>query len=477
MKSEFNGTVGVYVRVSTVEQAQEGYSIAAQRERLQNYCKAQGWEDVKFYVDEGVSARDTKRPQLTQLLNHVKEKKINLILVYRLDRFTRSVRDLHKMLEVMDKFDCGFRSATEVYDTTSAMGRLFITIVAALAEWESANSSERIKMMLEKKVSDGERVGNIPYGFILNEKETLDIEPDESLVILDMIEKLKSGMRPNAIALELKKSGNMDRAWTPISVFRILQNPALYGATQWNDKVYKNTHEGIITEEEFNLVQSIIGERKHVRNPHAESNYIFQGVIKCEGCKRTMSVNRYSRTLADGTKRHSATYRCRYCASEGNVHTPGEVAIINALHEYMEGFEMLGEDVEVEVEEDNEIIHLKKELNRLENMRAKFQRGWAADLIEDDEFTKLMAETLPPYEDVKRKIENYKEPIAINKNDIKETVLLFNRNFKKLTLHERRSFIAQFIKEIHYKMIPQPPKNPRYKKGRPKLTISNVVFR
>lgn len=475
MNTEFKGTVGIYIRVSTLEQVQEGYSIAAQKERLTNYCKAQGWADAKFYIDEGVSARDTKRPQLTELLTHVEEKKINLILVYRLDRFTRSVRDLHKMLEVMDKHECGFRSATEVYDTTSAMGRLFITIVAALAEWESANSSERIKMMLEKKVSDGERVGNTPYGFDLNEEEFLDVNEKESLVILDMIKKLKSGMRPNSIAKEFRLSGVIGRSWTATSVFRILKNHALYGATQWNDKVYKNTHAGIISKEEYDLVQAILDERKHIRNPDIESTYIFQGVIKCPKCKGTLSVNRYQRTKANGTKLTSAVYRCLKCMKEGNTDTPGERMFIKSLHEYMENYEIVKGDIETEL--DDELSKLQKEFKKLKDIRAKYQRGWAADLIEDDEFSRLMTETLEPYELAKKRLDEYKKPVTLNEDDIKQTILLFNENFKELTIPERRAFVAEFIKEIHFELIPQPPKNKRYKKGRPLLVITNVVFR
>ena len=102
-------TVAIYIRVSTVEQATEGYSIAAQKERLLSYCKAQGWDNYKFYIDEGISAKDTNRPELKRLFEDMRNGRINMILVYRLDRFTRRVVDFHRMLEEMNKYNCTFK--------------------------------------------------------------------------------------------------------------------------------------------------------------------------------------------------------------------------------------------------------------------------------------------------------------------------------------------------------------------------------
>lgn len=116
--------VGIYVRVSTEEQAKEGYSIAAQKEKLKAYCISQGWANYKFYIDEGKSAKDIHRPSLELMLRHIEQGIINTVLVYRLDRLTRSVRDLYSLLDYFDKYNAVFRSATEVYDTGSATGRL-----------------------------------------------------------------------------------------------------------------------------------------------------------------------------------------------------------------------------------------------------------------------------------------------------------------------------------------------------------------
>lgn len=143
----------VYVRVSTDEQAKHGFSIAAQIEKLEAYCISQGWELVDKYIDEGYSAKDLQRPAFEKMMDTLKQGNIDVLLVYRLDRLTRSVMDLYKILKILDDNNCMFKSATEVYDTTNAMGRLFITLVAAIAQWERENLGERVRLGMEKKQS------------------------------------------------------------------------------------------------------------------------------------------------------------------------------------------------------------------------------------------------------------------------------------------------------------------------------------
>ncbi|MFB7301713.1 recombinase family protein [Heyndrickxia sporothermodurans] len=466
-------TVGIYIRVSTLEQAKEGYSIAAQKERLTAYCVAQDWSDYKFYVDEGASAKDTNRPELKKLFEDIKKGKIHMILVYRLDRFTRKVVDLHEMLAEMDKYNCTFKSATEPYDTTTAMGRMFITIVAALAQWETENLSERIKMALEEKVAGGERVGNIPYCFDLGEDEKL-IQNEKVPVVLDMIEKLKQGMSANRISEYLDKTNN-DRRWSPNGVLRILRNPALYGATQWNDAVYENTHEGIITKEEFMKIQQILEDRSLHHRREVKSIYLFQGVITCFQCGSTLSPNRYIRRRKDGTEYQGLTYRCQSCVVHKRKSISiGEYRFVDALKEYMKNVEIKNiEPIEIDDEEQK----LTNQLIQIERKREKYQKGWAADLISDDEFTKLMNETRDIYNDLKEKLEKNKAPTLMDTEVLREIVFTFNQNFNLLTHEEKQKFISQFIRSIDFKLIPQPPKEPRKSlRGKDLVVITDVEF-
>jgi site-specific DNA recombinase len=467
-------TIGIYIRVSTQEQAKEGYSIAAQKERLTAFCTALGWKDYKFYVDEGVSAKDTNRPQLQLLLDHIKAGSISILLVYRLDRFTRRVKDLHKMLEFLELHNCAFKSATEPYDTSTAMGKLFITIVAALAEWETDNLSERVKMALEEKASGGERVGNVPFGFDLSDDEKL-IKNDQSTVVLEMIELLKCGYSANKIAHYLNQRYD-HRQWHPQGVLRIFRNPALYGATRWNDKVFEGTHEGLITKEEFDQLQEILSDRSLHRRRDVVNTYLFQGVVACPQCSRPLSVNRYTRKKKDGSSYTGALYKCQACWKEGNgMVSVGEERILQALKEYMQ--DIIIKDVKIPDNQNDEREQLIKQKQHIEKKREKYQRAWANDLITDDEFEDRMKETITAYEQIKDEIAKIKAPVQLDTEAIKTIIFTFNQSFLFLTIEEKKQFISRFIRRIEFKFIPQPPKRPdKHRKGKDLVVISNVDF-
>jgi site-specific DNA recombinase len=467
-------TVGIYIRVSKQEQALEGYSIDAQKERLTAYCKAQGWTDYRFYIEEGISGRDTNRPKLQLLLEHIKGGQIKTLLVYRLDRLTRSVIDLHKLLKFLQDHGCAFKSATEMYDTTTANGRMFMGIVALLAQWESENLSERVKMALEQKVSEGERVGNIPYGFDLTEDEKL-VKNEKSSVVLDMIEKVKDGWSLNRVANYLNLVNN-DREWRANTVLRILRNPALYGATRWNDKVFENTHEGIITKEEFLKLQQILDDRAVHHRRDVKSTYLFQGVLICPSCGRPLSVNRYIRKRKDGSEYQGAVYRCQVCWKEGKkVFTIGEQRFLDALKEYMKNVEI--QPMEQTEEEKDEKTFYLEQLKQIEKKREKYQRAWAADLISDEEFEQRMSETREAYEEIKKKLDEFKDEVKVDPEQLKNIVLTFNTTFEHLTQEEKREFISRFIRKIHFKAIPKPPTRPdKYKTGKPLIVITDVEF-
>src|SRR5699024_3496804 len=288
----------IYVRVSTDEQAKEGYSISAQLNKLKAYCVSQNWQIENVYTDDGVSAKDTNRPQLRQMIKDIKEDKIDVVLVYRLDRLTRSVFDLYKLLETFDKYNCKFKSATEVYDTTTAMGRMFITIVAALAQWERENLGERVSMGMQEKALQGKYPGGrTAMGYeIVDDK--LEVVESEAHIIKTIFNMYVNGYSANKIAKHLNENKmytRLNKKWYQDTITSTLRVITYTGAIERNGEMIENTHEAIIDKETFKLAQSQLKDRADREPASISSDYIFSGLIQCNDCGRNLHGNKSPR--------------------------------------------------------------------------------------------------------------------------------------------------------------------------------------
>ena len=167
-----------YVRVSTEEQAREGLSLDAQEEKIRAYCTAKGWRLVRIYRDEGFSGKDLNRPGLQSLIQDLRNNGIEAVVVAKLDRLTRSVRDLGYLID--DLFDgVALASVEESLDTTTAGGRFVLNILGAVAQWERETIAERTRNTLRFKRERGEWVGRIPYGFKIGPDGRLVEDPEE----------------------------------------------------------------------------------------------------------------------------------------------------------------------------------------------------------------------------------------------------------------------------------------------------------
>jgi len=182
-----------YVRVSTEEQANEGESLRAQKERLQAYCLAKDWQLVDVVEDAGKSGKDLKRPGILSILRDCqnKVKTFDTILITRLDRLTRSVRDLAELSDYFKERQINLASISENVDTGTPTGELFYNIIASLSQWERKKIGERTREVLAYKKSNGERTGTIPYGFQMSGRSRLEAMPAEQ-AILERIRELKS---------------------------------------------------------------------------------------------------------------------------------------------------------------------------------------------------------------------------------------------------------------------------------------------
>lgn len=151
--------IAIYIRVSTEDQAKEGYSLEVQREYLESFAQREGYEIFKVYSDDGISAYSTRRPALQQLLADAKAKRFELVLVYKIDRFSRNLKDLLMLVDELSSYGVGFKSATEPFDTTTSAGKLMFQQLGSFAEFERNRIAERVFPGMVKGVQQGNLQG------------------------------------------------------------------------------------------------------------------------------------------------------------------------------------------------------------------------------------------------------------------------------------------------------------------------------
>jgi DNA invertase Pin-like site-specific DNA recombinase len=219
-----------YARVSTTEQAESGLGLAAQEKAIRQYCELYGLALDRIEIDAGWSGKTMDRPAVQRVLADLRAGKAGGVVVAKLDRLSRSVRDLGELLDgVFAPGRAALHSVAERLDTSSAAGRMLVGILAAVAQWERESIGERTKAALAAKKTRGKRVGSIPYGYRLAEDgESLAEDPAEQAAIERARELRADGLSLRRIAAALTAEGYRPRGrrWYPQTVARILETEA-----------------------------------------------------------------------------------------------------------------------------------------------------------------------------------------------------------------------------------------------------------
>lgn len=225
-----------YVRVSTDRQAERGVSLDAQMERVKAMATVQGAELTDVIVDGGESAKSLQRPGVQQVLALVEQRAVSAVIVAKLDRLTRSVKDLCGLLELFEKKGVALISVAESLDTATAAGRLVITIMGAVSQWEREAIGERTRDALRHKRSQGLRVGNIRFGYRLApDGKYLEPDPVEQRALDAIIGLRRDGATLRGIAATLNQRGHRTRrgtSWRLESVARVVNQIRSTTSTQ-----------------------------------------------------------------------------------------------------------------------------------------------------------------------------------------------------------------------------------------------------
>jgi DNA invertase Pin-like site-specific DNA recombinase len=272
----------VYTRVSTEDQAKEGFSLEAQRQRLQAYCVAQGWTIASTYVDEGHSGRSTRRPAYQKMMEE--RDGWDLILVIKMDRIHRNARNFMEMMDHLREWDKDFVSATESLDTSTAMGRFVMDIIQRIAQLESEQIGERVKMGMSQKAKTGPGIlgFHAPLGYEFTDGQLVSNDGDAG-VVREIFKRCVSGETLEEIASNLTADGLRTRRgteWTAVKVFRILHNPIYAGFLRWDGILRKAEHVALVPIETFNEAQECLRSRALL--PRAKSEPAMLPITKSE---------------------------------------------------------------------------------------------------------------------------------------------------------------------------------------------------
>ena len=270
----------IYVRVSTEEQASEGYSIGAQKEMLQDYCIVEGWEVAGVYEDDGYSGRSVKRPAYQRMMSEMDS--WDVLLVIKMDRIHRNSRNFMNMMEALTKHGKMFVSQSEALDTTNALGRFVVDMIQRLAQLESEQIGERTYMgMREKaetldKAEEGKRTMGFtpPFGYRL-ENGGLEEEPDELQIVSRMFSEYLGGSTMDEISWSLGREGILTRRgnpWNKRNMSTVLHNPVYAGYMRWEDVLIRHHARTAVSVEEFNRTQELMASK--VRDP-SKRNVFF----------------------------------------------------------------------------------------------------------------------------------------------------------------------------------------------------------
>ena len=294
MENEEKKIAGVYIRVSTEDQAREGFSLGEQEEKLRQLCKYKDFEIFKIYKDAGISAKNMKdRPAFQEMLEDMKAGKLNYIVAYKLDRVTRSVRDLEVLISTLEQYHCYLICDRDDVNTSTANGRFFVRMLTVLSQLEIEIVSERTKFGLNGAIKAGHIPGQCPLGYYRDKDKSLKIDVTTKDLVLRIFEMYLEGKSYQTIANILNEEKVLspnNKKWCDSTIDRIINNKIYMGDyerykydTDKKTELFVDVVPPIITRAMWEEVQK--QKEKNQRSYCRNRVYIFFQKLVCPTCR------------------------------------------------------------------------------------------------------------------------------------------------------------------------------------------------
>ena len=392
---------GLYIRVSTEDQAREGFSLPEQEKRLRTMCEFKGYEVYNVYEERGISTKTGNyRPKFEELLQDIRDKKVNTIVVLKLDRLTRSVADWEKIFTFLEENDAYLDCANDDINTTNANGKMISRILTSVSQQEIERTSERTKIGLAGAIKVGHIPHKAPLGY-KHEDKKLVIDYATKDVVIRIFNIYHEGMSYQTISNVLNEEKVLDKTnWRDSTIFNLLSNEIykgdfVHGKRTKKPTYYNDVVEPLVTKEFWEECQ--VQKKKNQRSFQRKLTYLFMQKLKCPKCKRILGGKAT-------TKKNNNSYYYYYCNDCKITYKENEIEKI--IDQYMDSIVEYDSVVNqyflpmIKQKIENPIEELQKELK---NQKSKFERIKEAYINE--------VFTLKEYNEERKKVEKVIEDI------------------------------------------------------------------
>ena len=470
-------SAGIYIRVSTFDQAREGFSLGEQEERLKEFCKFKRYNIYKVYQDAGISAKNDKRPAYQEMIEDVKKGNINVIVALKLDRLTRSVYDIEKLMKFVNDYECDIDCMADESNTTTSNGRMVMRIMTSVSQNEIEKCSERTKFGMAGAIKNGHIPNRTGLGF-KRENKKLVPDPLTKDIIVRIFDLYLEGKSHQAIANIYNKEKVLGKTnWYDSTIQKILSNE-LYKGDYVNGKrtkhptYYENVIEPIVSKEKWESCQ--YQKLRNARHYERTATYLFTNKLKCSKCGNFLGG--HATTKTNGKKYYY--YKCNTCKTYFN-----EIDIEKELKAFM--LELAKQDdlinnyytpfIKSKLEDKTE--DYKKEIKDLDKQLDRIKTAYIKGVVKLEDFDKEIKHIEYQKSDLEKRQKGQKqyEDLSFTLND-----LLIIQDIQEIEFYTNPDVLNNWSnksKEDKQKIVGKYIDNITIEKKNNKFEISKIEFR
>lgn len=470
-------SAGIYIRVSTFDQAREGFSLGEQEERLREFCNFKRYNIYKVYQDARISAKNDKRPAYQEMIEDVKKGNINVIVALKLDRLTRSVYDIEKLMKFVNDYECDIDCMADESNTTTSNGRMVMRIMTSVSQNEIEKCSERTKFGMAGAIKNGHIPNRTGLGF-KRENKKLVPDPLTKDIVVRIFDLYLEGKSHQAIANIYNKEKVLGKInWYDSTIQKILSNE-LYKGDYVNGKrtkhptYYENVIEPIVSKEKWESCQ--YQKLRNARHYERTAAYLFTNKLKCSKCGNFLGG--HATTKTNGKKYYY--YKCNTCKTYFN-----EIDIEKELKSFM--LELAKQDdlinnyytpfIKSKLEDKTE--DYKKEIKDLDKQLDRIKTAYIKGVVKLEDFDKEIKHIEYQKSDLEKRQKEQKqyELLSFTLND-----LLIIQDMQEIEFYTNPDVLNNWSnksKEEKQKIVGKYIDNITIEKKNNKFEISNIEFR